>query len=151
MSVKYLNIIQEDSTPVYGWFWDFWDQADWIQWHKKLLAKYGLTAANERFLIAWNDSPLFSRNVGFRNSAFSENLGFIDYAKQNNFYDKLFSGVLGTFFQIQSTAIDATKDVTSAVGSVAESTKTISSYILPVALGLAVVFAFYYFKKHKLI
>jgi hypothetical protein len=154
MSAKYFNIIQEDSTPVYGMFTDYWDQSDWIKWHKELVARYGLTTANEIFLKAWESYPfwmLFPMHIGFRNTAFGANANFIEYAKQNQFYDNLFVGILGTIFKVQSTAVTATQDVATAVGSVASSTKTISSYILPVALGLGIIFLFFYTKKHKLI
>jgi hypothetical protein len=157
MSAKYIDIIQADSKPVYGYFpfyyftSNYWDQADWIQWHKKLVAMYDMQTANERFLIAWNDSPFLAANIDFRNAALSGNSEFIAYAKSSGYYDQLFSGILGTGENIISTGVGATGDVANAVGGVAESAKTISSYLLPAALMIAIVFAFYYFKQHKLI
>jgi hypothetical protein len=151
MSAKYLNTIQEESTPVYGWITDYWDQADWIQWHKKLNTRYGLAAANEIFIKGWNDSPWFAANISFRNSAFVGNCDFIDYAKANEFYEKLFSGFFGTIFRAQSAIVGGTKDIAGGLENVTTSAKAVSSYLLPVAIIGIIAYGFFYVKKHKLI
>jgi hypothetical protein len=155
MSAKYQNTISVSSTPVYGVLFDYWDSLDWLAYHKALVAAYGNDQANEKFVKAWEDYPawmLFPVHIGFRNSLWSSNDIFINYCKSVGVYDRLFSGVLGSIFKIQSTAVSVTSDVTAAVSNVASSTKSLSSYLLPLALFAFMIFAFVVLnKKYKLI
>lgn len=156
MSAKYINTITDSSAPEYGyygfgWLSSYWDQADWIKWHQLLVLAYGLDAANERFIIAWNDSPFLAANWSFRNSIFGENAEFIAYAKANGFHDALFSGILGTAMQVVSETVDTTKNVVSTVGNVSDSLKSVSKFVLPVALIGSSIILIFYLKKRKLI
>ena len=156
MSEKYINTIKAESMPVYGyygfgWISSYWDQMDWIAWHTAFFNTYGIEAANQRFILAWNDSPFLAANISFRASWIPGNERFIEYAKANNFYDALFSGILGVVGQIESTAYDALKDTTTVVGKVTTSLKSVSSYILPVAIIGLGLYLFLHLKKLKLI
>jgi len=156
MSDKYLNTITAESTPEYGyygfgWLSSYWDQADWIKWHKELVAAYGPAAANEMFILAWNESPFLSANISFRNSIFGDNAAFVAYAQANGFHDALFTGIIGTAMETVSGGVDTTKNVIKTVGNVSQSLRDVSKYLLPAALIGGSVLLILYLKKQKYI
>jgi hypothetical protein len=87
--------ITADSTPVLdGWGWaDYWPINVWQQWHMMLKAKYGLDEANKRFLFYWRQQTLFSNPLDAR----TFNANFRNYAKENGFFNDLYSTTGGIF------------------------------------------------------
>ena len=81
--------ITADSVPVLdGWGWaDYWLITDWMQWHKLVKAKYGLSEANKRFLSAWEKQESDANPV----SARTTNENFRTYARENGFFDGLYN------------------------------------------------------------
>lgn len=135
------------STPDYDdWGPDsWWTARDWIIWHGALKRAYGLDRANEIFITAWEKQSLFSAPIDAR--SFDEQ--FKAYARQNGFFDALFSGIGGLVGRVTSASGDVVAGTTSAVSNVASAVGTvgtIAKYVLPIAaLGLA----YYYFMAYK--
>ncbi|MGD1046017.1 MAG: hypothetical protein ABR936_11955 [Bacteroidota bacterium] len=150
MSTAYINTITANSTPVYGVFFDYWDQDDWIQWHKALVVANGIALANQIFIKAWNASPWYAKNLDFRDSLFPSNAVFIAYAKANNFYNDLFSGFIGTIVKSESTVVDTTGNLATGIGNLASGFDAVATYLIPALAVIGIVFAIFYFKKHKL-
>lgn len=85
--------ITADSTPVLdGWGWaDYWPIGTWVQWHGLMKAKYGQAEANRRFLEVWHTQDSDANPFNER----SINAQFRQYARDNGFYDGLYTGGLG--------------------------------------------------------
>lgn len=143
--------IDADSTPAYdGWGWaDYWDCYDWITWHKALTAKYGVAQANATFLQAWDkQDTFFAAPVDCR----SFNSEFKQYAKDNGFYDGLFSGI-GAIAQPIAAGTSVVTAASNLVGNTADSANTASKYlkyVIPVlAITLLAGIIYYVYKKSK--
>lgn len=136
--------ITAESTPVYNNFWDlfnpfnedsdYWDCQDLITWHKALKQKWELDEANRIFIKAFELAPTGANAIDCR----SVNAAFKDYAKDQGFYNALFSGVGG----LLATGISAGQTVIDAAGNVIENTantaKKASEY-LPYIAALLII------------
>lgn len=80
-----IDQITADSTPDYDMpfnpFDSSWTMADWISWHKALLAKYGSNEAQNRFITAWEDQSAWSMPYSF----WKYNNEFVDYFNSQGF------------------------------------------------------------------
>ena len=84
-------MIDYASTPDWSYLFGGWNQDDFISWHKALIAQFGLDQANVIFLREWDNAPLFASQIAFRQQQPAmDNGAFIQYAKDNGFYDGLF-------------------------------------------------------------
>jgi hypothetical protein len=126
------------SWPLFdkvGWA-DYWEIADWMTWHAVMEKEYGLTAANRRFIQAWNqDAVWHSAPLDAR----SFNSTFRAYARQKGFFDDLFSGLASL-----AKPLGLFTDASDAISEVGEGVKTSGSllkWLVPVA---AVVLFFLY-------
>lgn len=126
-------VITADSTPVLdGWGWDdYWNCNDWITWHKAMKAAYGPEYANSNFLQHYHQGGFGASNYDCR----TFNSAFKTYAKENGFYDGLFSGI-GIIMQPVSGIIS----VGSNLGETVINTTSILKWLVPIALiALAVI------------
>jgi hypothetical protein len=135
------------ATPDYdNWGFDtWWTASDWMTWHMALKRAYGLEEANRRFITAWDKQGLFASPIDAR----SFDTTFRQYARDNGFFDALFSGIGGLVGRLPSTGTDVVVGATGAVSNVGQAVGTIGSmakYILPVA---ALAFGYYYFMAYK--
>jgi len=122
-----------------GWA-DYWSIQDWMTWHKAMVSAYGLTAANQRFLQAWNqDSLTHSAPL----SARSFDSDFRDYAKANGFFDALYGGSLAVLAKPLGIVSDA-GDAVSAIGDGVKSSGTWLKWLLPVAV---IVLLYFYTRR----
>jgi hypothetical protein len=131
------------STPDYDdWGPDsWWTSSDWIIWHGALKRAYGLDEANRQFITAWENQSSLSAPIDAR--SFDEQ--FKNYARQNGFFDALFTGIGGLVGRVTSTTGDVVAGTTGAVSDVAGAVGTVgtlSKYLLPAAV---VAFGFLYF------
>lgn len=62
-----MPLITADSKPDYDeWGYDdYWSCDDWIEWHKKLKAKFGKQIADQTWLQAWNAQGSFESNYNW--------------------------------------------------------------------------------------
>ena len=111
-----------------------------MTWHKAMVSAYGLTAANQRFLQAWNqDSLTHSAPL----SARSFDSDFRDYAKANGFFDALYGGSLAVLAKPLGIVSDA-GDAVSAIGDGVKSSGTWLKWLLPVAV---IVLLYFYTRR----
>lgn len=134
-----------DATPDYdGLGWDSqWTAEDWLTWHRALKARFGQAEANRILIKAWNgggfleEPPLDARTF---------NTAFKAYARENGFFDSLFSG-LAVLAKPVSAANDVVDGVTDLAVGVKNSAKTVG-FILPVlALGALAYLAWRYLPR----
>ena len=80
-----------DALPDFdSWGWDsYWSAAEWIQWHRALVARHGLEQANVRFVTEWQKQGFGAAPLDAR----SFDTSFRDYARQNGFLDALYYGI----------------------------------------------------------
>ncbi len=140
------NPANPDALPLYDeiGFGDYWSAADWIAWHRSMKSKYGIDEANRRFISAWHDGigivfnkvPIDARTV---------DSSFRAYAKENGFFDALFSG-LGALAKPIGLITDA-GDAVSSVGEGVKITGSLAKWVLPAA---ALVIAYLYLRKATL-
>lgn len=112
-----------------GWGWDsYWSAAEWIQWHRAMVIRIGLDAANVRFVTEWQKQGFGAAPLDAR----SFDTSFRDYARANGFLDALYSG-LGAL----AKPIGAGTDILDGVAT----TGRLIGDLLPfVALGFAAVY-----------
>lgn len=128
-----------DATPLYdglGWA-DYWSPADWVTWHASMKLAYSVEIANARFLDAWRKDSLF--NSAPLDARIFDPV-FRRYAKDNGFYDGLFSSGLGILAKPLGVIPDVADGISKASGVV--------GFILPaLAVGLVVLWAARYAPK----
>lgn len=132
-----------NALPDYdGLGWDSqWSAADWMTWHAALVGKFGIDAANTRFVTAWQgggffeSAPLDARTF---NSAFRE------FARKNGILDALYFG-LGAIAKPLGAANDALDGVTALGGGVKDAAKTIGGSLKWWLLGAGVLALAFYF------
>lgn len=142
-----------NTTPILAnplLFWnDWWSAKTWIDWHKKVAAKYGKDRANEVLIEHFTSAPFASPTTDFR--TFDDN--FIKYAKEQGFYDALFKGIgglVGKTATALNKTVDATGNVVEAVGTGIETVgdlgaglfKNLKWIIIAVVIGV-IVFAYF--------
>jgi hypothetical protein len=143
--------IKYDSIPVYYTSFDFfhlgsgWSVQDWIAWYSILEATDGQTQAVSKFVKAFRNAPFGSPTIDFR----TFDSEFKDFAKENGFYDALFTGVLGTIAKAENTAGDVVNSGLDAVGGTFTGLnsiiQTLKEYIpiIIVLAGLILLYVFY--------
>lgn len=121
---KYFPDVQWNTEPLLAnpllFFKDWWDAATWVKWHGLVKAKYGNDRANEVLIEWFKKAPFASHTTDYR--SFDDN--FIKYAKENGFYDALFSGVLGKVVKAGTQVIKTGEKVIDTAGNLVESTGT---------------------------
>ncbi len=135
MSAKFINTINENSKPVYGywgfgWLSPYWDAADWMAWHWALKAKWGQEKANVLLIEAWNASPFGAANIGFR----TFDTDFKNFAKENGFYEALFTGVLGSVMEAGNAGADIASKAPTVLTNLTNAIVSVSRYIIPIAI-----------------
>lgn len=132
------------STPDYDdWGWDeWWKASDWIRWHRALKASYGQDEANRRFIDAWDQQSNMAGPIDAR----TFDSAFRAYAKENGFYEALFSGsgALARPVAAGVTVVEAASEAVEDVASAVTTTSTAAKYLLPVA---ALVMGFLYLQS----
>lgn len=132
------------STPDYDeWGWDdWWKASDWIRWHRALKAAYGPDEANRRFIDAWDRQTNFAGPIDAR----TFNSDFKAYARENGFYQALFSGsgALARPVAAGVSVVDAASGAVEDVAAAVSTTGSFARYLLPVA---AVVMGFLYLQS----
>lgn len=148
--------ITADSQPILdGWGYDtYWGPNDWIDWHKKMVSKFGLDEANKRFITAYAEPGFAAASYDWRtfDSTFKE------YAKKNGFYNALYTGLGGLIGKAASLGVTVVGTTTDTVSSVIENTgSTISSlskmakWVIPVVVIIIIVGAIIYLKRRAAI
>lgn len=132
------------STPnLDDWGWDdYWKCEDWIEWHRAMKEAYGRDKANYRFIYWWNKQTMGA--AGYDCRTFS--LSFRNYAKENGFYDALFSG-LGVLAQPIGWTIDTAGNIADTAGNAVEGVENVSKVLkslLPVLFILVIFFVVAY-------
>ena len=139
--------ITADSQPIYdGWGWDdHWSCEDWIRWHQCLRTKYGLQQANYIFIDAFHKAETFADSYNCR----SFNSGFREYARQNGFFDALFSGI-GIIAQPLGWITDTTSNIgeviSTSTGAAADIAKLLRA-LMPALIVIALIMLVVYSKK----
>ncbi|MCX6265874.1 MAG: hypothetical protein NTW16_00750 [Bacteroidetes bacterium] len=149
--------ITADSEPVLdGWGWaEFWPVETWQQWHGMLKAKFGKEEANRRFLEYWHKQDSDANPFNQR----SFNANFRKYARENGFFDGLFTGIgaiakplgwitdiLHTADKVEAGATGAIQDTAAGIGT----TGKVLKYAIPAAIVLILAAgAFYLYNKSK--
>ena len=103
------STIQATDTPEWSYLFGGWSPDDFIAWHKALVISEGLNRANTDFIDAWNQAPNLCGQISYRTTfgiQGSRNADFIQYAKDNGFYDALFSGIIGSVVQASNAGAD---------------------------------------------
>jgi hypothetical protein len=162
MSAEYQNSITKDSIPVYGKFFDYWDQTDWIVWHSAMVQAYGHDTANITLIKAMQDAPFLSTCLGFTTwLPTNANDAFISYANANGFYDAITSGlnkdvqaVAGlpaAAADITKNVADATKQISGAVDKVAAAANDSGKFLFYFAVAVIIGVGLFMLRKRKLI
>ncbi len=130
-------LITAESVPVLdGWgFDDYWLCNDWITWHKLMKDKYGLDYANTKLITAFESQSIGASGIDCR----SLDGNFKQYAKDNGFYDALFTGIGGLLASGISAGQSGSSAVTGGIENISDTAKDTTkyaSYIIPIALGL---------------
>jgi len=121
-----LNPITADSVPDFDdWGPDtYWECADWVTWHKAMVAKYGKAQADYTFGQAWQQRSAFGHELTC--SLFDAS--FISYFKSQGYTWDPVSGVI----------VSISKTVTN-VASGAETLSHLISFIIPLLFIIAAV------------
>jgi len=149
--------VTADSVPVLdGWGWaDYWPVETWVEWHRCMKAKFGKDQANKTFLKYWNEQDSSANPFNQRNF----NTSFRQYARENGFFDDLFTGAgfiskpLGwitdlftTVDHVEGKGTGAIQDTAAGIGT----TGKILKYALPAAAIIILIMgAFYLYNKAK--
>lgn len=156
---SYGKQIEWNTEPVinnYPWNRDgYWDCNDWMTWHKKIAAKYGVARANEVFIIWWNKQGF----AAYGQDCMYVNKTFRDYFKSVGLsIDGMATYVMAPvdlIYNTQQTVADTANQVVDDAGNIitnttgaASSTTGVLKGIIPVAVGLAAVGVGFYIYKH---
>lgn len=134
---KYYSDVQWNTEPILAnvlTFWkDWWDPKTWIKWHGEVKANYGQQRANEVFIQWFSKAPLASPTTDFR--SFDDD--FIKYAKQEGFYDALFSGMGGLIGKVATVGTKAIDGAKTVVGAAGDAVATVTSAAGSIVTGAA--------------
>lgn len=143
-------IITADSKPdLDEWGWDdYWTILHWIDWHKKMKAKYGLNEANKTFMYWWDQQTIGASILDAR----SFNTDFRNYAKKNGFFDALFGGasvlkVIGAGSDVISGGSEVASSVVQAGVNVGKMLKWVVPTLLITALAGLGIYAYKQYLK----
>tara|TARA_R100000231_G_scaffold112229_2_gene83211 strand:+ start:1222 stop:1671 length:450 start_codon:yes stop_codon:yes gene_type:complete len=129
--------ITAQSTPDYDSFGvdDYWTCNDWMIWHTRLKAEYGLTTANEIWMTAWNEQGAFESNYNWC----KYNCTFAAFADRNNL------PVKNIFSRLTCGVVDVSSNIADGF--------TTGAKVVRVAIPLAVIGVgiFYAFKAYKIL
>lgn len=140
--------IDINSTPVFCWFGgsDCWNCIDFITWHKALVSAYGQSKANTIFITSWSSAPFINTAYDCR----SFDSSFRQYAKDNGFFDALYSG-LGVIAEPIGVGTDivhgAGNIVSNTVGG-AENTSKIIKWLIPALVVIGAILLIWWAIKH---
>jgi hypothetical protein len=138
-------LYNDNILKVWNWFDDVWGCSDWVTWHKSMVKKYGLTAANTKFLKDWDNLATGSSAIDCR----TFNSSFKSYVKSVGLFDHLFAGV-GVIAQPISGAVTVLGDVGDSVANLSKGVKNTSkiiAIILPIVVVVAVILISLHFYK----
>jgi len=109
------NPLNPDAAPVLdGWGWDnYWNCAEWIQWHRAMKATYGQQTANERLTLAWESQDWTAHNYSWCKYDSS----FYDYIKAN-FPDET-ANVFAAIWHSGTNVVDTVANATDTVKKLA--------------------------------
>lgn len=127
------NITAQSQPDYDGWgIDDYWTCNDWMIWHSRLKAEYGLSTANEKWITAWNEQDVWESNYNWC----KYNCDFAAFAQANN-------------LPIRNIFSRLTCGVVDVGGNIADGFTT-GAKIVKVAIPLAVigVGVFYAFKAY---
>lgn len=127
------NITAQSQPDYDGWgIDDYWTCNDWMIWHSRLKAEYGLSTANEKWITAWNEQDVWESNYNWC----KYNCDFAAFAQSNN-------------LPIRNVFSKLTCGVVDVGGNIADGFTT-GAKIVKVAIPLAVigVGVFYAFKAY---
>lgn len=141
------------ANPLTALWSDYWGPKTWIKWHQLVKDKYGKDRANEVLIEWFEKAPFGSPTTDYR--TFDNE--FIQYAKDNGFYNALFKGIgglLGKFASTENKVIEGGTKVIDSVGNAVDSASDIASFlgnnlkwIIAAVVLIVIVFVFLKFKK----
>ena len=129
--------ITYQSEPDYDSFGidDYWTCNDWMIWHTRLKAEYGLTTANEMWITAWDKQDSWESNYNWC----KYNCDFYAFTKKNGI------DVSHLLSRTICGVVNITDDVADGISGGAKVVKV----AIPIAvIGVAI---FYGFKAYKLL
>jgi hypothetical protein len=141
--------INADSIPILdGWGWsDYWSVNDWIDWHKANVKKYGLNVANEKLIREYHKATMFAASYDWR----TFNPTFIKYAKENGFYNALYSGLGGLLAKPLGSAVNVVNKAAEVVNTGSDKAASILNFsINNILLIVVLILVVSYFLKSKL-
>lgn len=136
----------------------YWDCSDWMTWHSKVEAKYGLKRANEVFLIWWNkqgvaayaDNQCYIFNRTFRDWWKAKKLPaqtLLDYTITNqlDLVTDASGAVVNTAGKVIQTTAEAAENIADAAGGTAKVLK----WVVPtLVVGAGAGLAYWAYKKY---
>lgn len=135
------SIITADSVPnLDDWGWDqWWNIADWLQWHKLNVQKYGMAKANEKFVNAWSQQTFGAHVLEYARF----NSSFRNYMKDTaKIWEYLYGGLATVLPEVIDTGSivvdDAGQIITGATGGAATVGKALKLLVPVAAIGAAV-------------
>lgn len=157
---SYGKQINWDTQPVintYPYNRDgYWDCNDWMTWHKKVAEKYGVSRANEVFLIWWNKQSFYNYAMDcmLLNKTFRDYFNSVGLPLDNlaNYIAKPFDFVLNTQDTVLTSGENVIKSGASAAEDLAQgaaSTANVAKYAVPLLVGgLALGVGYYVYKNY---
>ena len=133
--------ITADSTPILdGWGWDdYWGCAEFKNWHASNVKKYGVEAANDKFMVAWG-----AQGFGAKPKILCGNTpSFVKYMSD---YGINFNSVYATFVKGYKNAEELVV-ITKAKGT--DAANTVNNYAMlgTLAIGTLVFYLGYQLLK----
>jgi len=128
-----------ESTPNHdGWGWDFingyWSCAEWIAWHRALVAKFGKQEADIRWVNEYDKSTWGAAEI----SCSTNSNEFKSYAQSEGLADK--SAILSRVYRAEVAVDDLTQGVTDPFAQLAKVLK----WLPWIALIVLLIAAIYY-------
>lgn len=133
---KNWNITSDSEPDLDSWgFDDYWTVNEWVEWHKKMKAKFGLQKANMIFIEWWKKQTVGANPLNNRTNA-----NFKKYAKDNGFLSSIYSELEKTALSIVSPGFQVTKSALNTAtnaAAAAENTSKVLKWLLPTLLIVA--------------
>jgi len=130
-----------------------WSCNDWVNWHKKLTAKWGLDRANEVSQQWWDKLPFYDKK---KLTCFAD-CGFYNYFRSagggwSSLIPQIFCTVDssgGKLVENAGKTIDSAGNVIANTASAAANTMSALKWVLPVAVvGVVGLIGFYFYKNY---
>lgn len=125
-----------------------WGATEWIAWHKRLKARYGLEQANEKWLIAFNDQPWYDYDLNFMQYNCQSLKYFAENGIPSDALARLKCGiddVVGGSGDVLTDVADGATGLSEGVVNTAGVLKTVVPILL---LGIAVGGSYYVYKNY---